>query len=76
MVLQITPAERAVLQLLADGNPTVDIARRLGLSQRAIDTLLTMLLKRMGASSPVDAVADAMRRGLLSNFGLARRLIR
>jgi DNA-binding NarL/FixJ family response regulator len=66
MVLQITPAERAVLQLLADGNPTVDIANRLGLSERAMDTMLTTLLESMGAASHVEAVEDAQRRGLLS----------
>ena len=69
MVLQITPAERAVLQLLADGNPTVDIANRLGLSERAMDTMLTTLLESMGAASHVEAVEDAQRRGLLSALG-------
>jgi DNA-binding CsgD family transcriptional regulator len=66
MMLQITPVERAVLQLLSDGNPTMDIAKRLGLTERTIDTLLMTLLERMGAPSPVEAVADAHRRGLLS----------
>jgi DNA-binding NarL/FixJ family response regulator len=66
MVLQITPAERAVLQLLADGAATRDIASRLRLSEPAIDAMVTTLLERMGASSPFGAVADAVRRGLLS----------
>ena len=65
MVLQITPAERAVLQLLADGTATRDIASRLRLSERTIDEMVTTLLERMGAPSPVLAVADAARRGLL-----------
>ena len=65
-MLLITPADRAVLQLLADGSPTIDIANRLGLSERAIDTMLTALLERMGAADPAEAVADAQRRGLLS----------
>jgi DNA-binding NarL/FixJ family response regulator len=66
MVLQITPAERAVLQLLSDGNATRDIADRLRLSEPAFDAMVTMLLQRMGACSLVEAVADAERRGLLS----------
>jgi DNA-binding NarL/FixJ family response regulator len=65
MTLQITPAERAVLQLLADGTANTDIANRLRLSEQAIDAMVTMLLERMGAASPVEAVADAQRRGLL-----------
>jgi len=68
MVLQITPVERAVLQLLADGNTTTDIASRLRLTESAIDGLLTELLERMGAASPVEAVADGLRRGLLSTW--------
>ena len=66
MLLQITPAERAVLQLLADGNVTVDIANRLRLSERALDAMVTKLLERMGAASPVEAIADGHRRGLLA----------
>ncbi len=67
MVLQITPAERAVLQLLADGMATRDIASRLRLSEPTIDAMVITLLERMGAPSPVRAVADAARRGLLSS---------
>ncbi|HEY7171037.1 MAG TPA: LuxR C-terminal-related transcriptional regulator [Vicinamibacterales bacterium] len=66
MVLQITPAERVVLQLLADGTAIRDIARRLRLSEPAIDTMVTGLLERMGAASPVEAVTAAERRGLVS----------
>jgi DNA-binding NarL/FixJ family response regulator len=65
MVLQITPAERVLLQLLADGNVTINIADRLRLSEGAIDGMLSRLLERMGVASPVQAVADAQRRGLL-----------
>jgi DNA-binding CsgD family transcriptional regulator len=65
-MMQITPAERAVLQLLDDGNPIVDIARRLRLRERAIQAMLTRLIERMGVASTVEAVADAHRRGLLS----------
>ena len=66
MVLQITPAERAVLQLLADGMATRDIANRLRLGERTIDAMVATLLERMGAPSRVRAVAEAARRGLVS----------
>ena len=65
MVLLITPTERAVLQLLADGNATRDIANRLRLSEWAIDAMVTALRERMGAASLVEAIADAKRRGVL-----------
>jgi DNA-binding CsgD family transcriptional regulator len=66
LVLHITPVERAVLQLLADGKGTTDIAGRLGLSEGAIEALLTMLFERMGAASRPEAIAAALRRGLLN----------
>ncbi|OLC41926.1 MAG: hypothetical protein AUH43_23655 [Acidobacteria bacterium 13_1_40CM_65_14] len=66
LVLQITPAERAVLQLLADGKATSEIADRLGISDRAVEALLTMLFGRMGAASRPEAIAAALRRGLLN----------
>jgi DNA-binding CsgD family transcriptional regulator len=65
-VLQITPAERAVLQLLADGNATLEVAERLRLTEPVIDAMLTGLLERMGVGSPAEALVDAQRRGLVS----------
>ena len=71
MVLQITPVERVVLQLLADGNEPVDIAQRLHVCVTEIDTMLTLLLERMGAASAPEAVFDARRRGLLTRSLIA-----
>src|SRR5262249_19726791 len=39
-LLHITPVERAVLQLLADGNATREIAVRLGVLESAVDDCL------------------------------------
>jgi DNA-binding NarL/FixJ family response regulator len=69
MVLQITPAERAVLQLLADGNVALDVADRLRLTEPVLDAMLTGLFERMGVDTPVEAVDDAQRRGLVSISG-------
>ena len=64
-MLHISPVERAVLQLLADGNSTTSIAARLRMTDRAVETLLTTLYERMGAAGRCEAVAAAERRGLL-----------
>jgi len=66
LVLQITPVERAVLQLLADGNAIIEIADRLGLTLEAVESLLPKLYERMGAAGRGEAIADALRRGLLN----------
>jgi DNA-binding NarL/FixJ family response regulator len=67
LILQITPLERAALQLLADGKATHEMAHGLGLSECEVEAQLTTLFARMGAASRADAIADAGRRGLLTD---------
>ena len=63
--LLLTPPERAVLQLLADGRPNHEIADRLSVGEHEVDAHLTRLFEKMGASSRHHAIAVALRRGLL-----------
>jgi DNA-binding CsgD family transcriptional regulator len=65
-LLHITPSERIALELLAAGVATNELASRLGLNTCEIDAHLASLFARMGAASQTEAVAFAMRRGLLS----------
>ena len=65
-MLQITPSERAALQLLANGNATTEIAGRLGIREGEVEAHLTALFARMGAASRAEAIDSAYRRGLLS----------
>lgn len=65
MLLHITPWERSVLELLANGTTTNELAGRLGIAERDLERHLTALFARMGATSRADAVAVAARRGLL-----------
>ena len=64
-VLHITPWERRVLEHLADGVGTTDIARQLGVNEPEIESSLAMLFSRMGVTSCSEAIAAAARRGLL-----------
>ena len=68
-MLRITPEERAALQLLADGQGSGQIAGRLGIGLDELDRYLAGLFGRMGASGPGEAVAQALRRGLLAVTG-------
>jgi DNA-binding CsgD family transcriptional regulator len=63
-VLQITPSERAALQMLANGQATRDIADRLRVSGHELDNRWRTCFARMGAVDRAGAVADAVRRGL------------
>lgn len=65
-VLHITPADRNALQLLANGTDAIAIASGLGLPESEIDSHLTTLFARIGAASPAEAVAIALKRGLLN----------
>ena len=65
MLLRITPEERATLQWLADGKDSSQIARGLGLSHPEAEQQLTTLFSKMGARTGSEAIAAAMRRGLL-----------
>jgi DNA-binding NarL/FixJ family response regulator len=63
--LQITAAERAALQLLADGRTKPEIASRLRVDERDVETWLAALSSRMDCATALDAATDAVRRGLL-----------
>jgi DNA-binding CsgD family transcriptional regulator len=71
MVLQITPSERGLLECLADGVALTEIARRFGSNEHQIDMSLQALFTRMGVTSRAEAVASALRRGLLAAGSIA-----
>lgn len=73
-MLHITPWERAVLQLLADGATTTDIAARFDMSDGDIEAHLSALFARMGVRNRDEASLDASRRGLLSTSSLTEEI--
>jgi DNA-binding NarL/FixJ family response regulator len=62
----LTPREREVLQLLADGLPNKVIANRLSVSLHTIKFHVASILAKLGASSRTEAVAVGARRGLVT----------
>ena len=65
-MLHITPWERGMLEQLARGVATKDIARRWGMDEPDVESRLRMLFARMGVTSASEAVAAAARRGLVA----------
>jgi two-component system, NarL family, response regulator YdfI len=61
----LTNRERQVLGLLADGFGNKQIAARLGISTNTVKTHLELLFDKLGVSSRTEAVATAVRRGVL-----------
>jgi DNA-binding CsgD family transcriptional regulator len=65
-MLVITPQERDALQMLADGTPPEVIARRLGMTARDAEATVRALFAKQGSSTRSEALAEAVRRGLVS----------
>jgi DNA-binding NarL/FixJ family response regulator len=63
----LTPRETEVLCLLAEGLSNHQIARRLGLSVRTVESHLTRIYSKIGVGSRTEAVLMAQRKGLLAS---------
>lgn len=62
----LTPRQTEVLQLIAEGQSTKDIARRLDLSVKTVETHRTQLMKQLDIHEIAGLVRYAMRVGLVS----------
>lgn len=63
---ELTDRELEVLQLLADGASTDELAAQLSLSVHTVRNHVRNLTDKLGATSRVEAVAMAHRRGLVT----------
>ena len=61
----LTHRERDVLRLIAEGLPSKQIARTLGITERTVKFHTASLLRKLGADTRAQAVAQAAQRGLL-----------
>ena len=64
--LGLTPRERDVLRLLADGHSNESIGRELFISPDTARTQLAGAMAKLGASTRTQAVAKALRDALIS----------
>jgi DNA-binding NarL/FixJ family response regulator len=63
---QISPREREVLTLLADGLAVAQIAESLFISESTTKTHISKLYDKLGAGNRAQALMAAMRLGLIS----------
>jgi DNA-binding CsgD family transcriptional regulator len=64
--LRLTPRERECLQLAATGKSEREISRMLGISEHTSEKHLLNAKGKLGAVNRVQAVAEAIRRGLIN----------
>lgn len=62
----LTQREREVLQLLAEGNRTCDVAVALGISTATVQSHVKNVLAKLGVHSKVEAVRIAWRSGAVA----------
>lgn len=61
----LTRRQRQILQLIADGHSTTQVAKRLGLSSETVRTHTKAALSRLGARDRAHAVAIGLRGSLI-----------
>ena len=61
----LTPRELGVLQELAGGNKNRDIAERLFITEETVKVHVKHIMEKLGAKDRTDAVAIALRRGII-----------
>lgn len=63
----LTPRQREVLQLIAEGHSTKEIAQRLGLSGKTVETHRAQIMDRLGIHGVQGLVRYAIRAGIVGS---------
>jgi DNA-binding NarL/FixJ family response regulator len=62
----LTPRQREVMQLVAEGFTSAEIAERLFISPRTVETHRANLMHKLGLRTPADVVRYAVRHGVVA----------
>jgi DNA-binding NarL/FixJ family response regulator len=62
----LTDAERALMQMLADGLTTDDISQRTATSRTTAQTRIIAVMQKLNTGTRAQAVAEAVRQGWIS----------
>ena len=62
----LTPREREIFKLVAEGNSSTAIAEQLSISSRTVETHRSNFMKKLGLKSQVELVRVAIKEGVIS----------
>jgi DNA-binding NarL/FixJ family response regulator len=65
----LSERENEILNLLANGQTTLQISSKLFISENTVKTHIRHILEKMGAANRTEAVSKAMQMGLVSSRG-------
>ncbi len=65
--VHLTPRQREVLQLIAEGCSTKEVAQRLNLAVKTVETHRTLLMKQLDVHEVAGLVRYALRAGIVSS---------
>jgi DNA-binding NarL/FixJ family response regulator len=65
----LTERERAVFQMVAEGESSTEIAERLSISPRTVETHRANMMRKLALKTQTDVVRFAIKRGILSLDG-------
>lgn len=63
---QLTPRQREILQLIAEGRPTREIAERLSISIKTVETHRAQIMERLNVRDVASLTRYAIRLGLIT----------
>jgi DNA-binding NarL/FixJ family response regulator len=61
----LTPREKEILQLVAEGHKNADVAKRLFRSARTVETHRSHIMSKLGLKNPTDLIRFAIEHGLI-----------
>jgi DNA-binding NarL/FixJ family response regulator len=61
---QLTPREREIVSLVAEGLRNEEVGRRLGITEKTVRNHLTAVFQKLGVSGRLELVVHAFERGL------------
>ena len=64
---RLTPREREIVQLIAEGHSTKEIARKLAISVKTVESHRTNVFRALGLHSVSDVVRYAIRNGIVAS---------